>query len=213
MFRDDFFDLHGRVFTVRGQFLLFAASGAGRDYLAPPQAPTTQPQMQPQMQPQPQPQASVLLTYASVVGIRLEDRGQGIPQSVQIRLQLVNRGGQAVMFDPRTLELLNGSLMRFLPPIVHPPTPISLAPQQPVEVEAWFPFPAGYVWQNTDLETLQLRWSVGIDGNPIGQHVDFHRTHAYYYHRPYYDYEPYDPYYPYGPYVVGGGVVVVHRRW
>ena len=180
---------------------------------APPPMAMTQPQMAPMPQPAAQPQPPVVSSFASVVGIRNADGNQGIPHSVQIRLQLVNRGGQSVVFDPRTLELMNGSLMRFPPPMVRPPQPISLVPQQPAVIDVYFPFPAGYTWENTELETLQLRWATAIDGRPVAQQVDFHRIHGYYYHRPYYDYEPYDPYYPYGPYVVGGGVVVVHRRW
>jgi hypothetical protein len=161
------------------------------------------PPQQAATQPVPPP---VAMTFASVIGIRREDRNQGIPASVQIRLRLENRAAQTVVFDPRTLELIDGALLAFPPPLVRPPQSISLAAMQSAIIDVFFPFSPGRSWSNTDLGSLQARWVTQVDGHSVAQAVDFRRLYPAYYYRRWssWDYPPY-----YGWY---GGVVIVRRR-
>src|SRR5258708_2756859 len=68
-------------------------------------------------QPSAKPQPPPLVAYASIVGIRRENRDLKIPLSVEIRLRLDNHGPQAVQFDPRSLDLTTAELLPFPPPI------------------------------------------------------------------------------------------------
>jgi hypothetical protein len=118
-----------------------------------------------------------------------------------------NNGPGSVVFSPTTLELSNGELQKFPPAIIRPPDPVQLSAGQSAYVTAYFPFPPGHGYYDTDYSTLQLRWRVQVDGKIIGQSAYFHRAYSSYY----YDYGP-DPYWGYpGPGFVGG-VVIVHRR-
>ena len=64
----------------------------------------------------------------SVIGVHREDRTEGFPESVEVRMRLENNGPETVRFDPQTLELTNGRLLPFPPPLARPPNPITLAP-------------------------------------------------------------------------------------
>lgn len=149
-----------------------------------------------------------LSAYASVMGVRRADQHQGIPTSVQVRLRLDNNGPDSVQFDPRTLQLTNGALMRFPPPFVYPPQPVTFGPQQSILVDAYFPFPPGHSYDDTDLQSLQAHWQVRIGQRSVGQVVFFRRVMRVYYYDPYWDQPPY-PYYGWG---WGVGVGFRYRR-
>jgi hypothetical protein len=142
----------------------------------------------------------------SLVGIRRADSDLGIPNSVELRMQVQNTDAAPVTFDPATLVLINGDLLTFGQPIVSPPQVMSLAPGQQAIISANFPFPPGKWYDNMDMESLQLRWTVKVDGSPVGQFVYFRRVH-YYYYDTYWNYPP--PYWGWGN---GGSVVIVHRH-
>lgn len=147
-------------------------------------------------------------TIVSVMGIHRAQKD--IPESVEVRLRLENNGPETVVFDPRTMQLLDGGLMEMPPPILRPPTPVTIGPNQSVVVGAFFPFPPGRSYKNSDLETLQLRWRVQVGSMDVPQDADFRRVVRVYYN-PYWD-EPYP--YPY-PFLggVGFGVVIAgHHR-
>jgi hypothetical protein len=161
--------------------------------------PATQPQQNPPV-----------TSMASVIGVRYDNPNEQIPSSVEVRLRVDNNGPGHVVFSPTTLELSNGELQKYSPPIVRPPDPISLAQGQSAYVTAYFPFPPGHSLYDTDYSSLQLRWQVQVDGKIIGQGAYFRRQYPSYYYD--YGYGPY-PYWGYpAPFYVGG-VVVVHRRW
>jgi hypothetical protein len=162
-----------------------------------PGAPATQPATPPPV-----------TAYATVVGVRRADSGEHLPLSIQVRLRLDNHGPLPASFDPASLDLTTGELVRFPPPLVRPPGPVTLEPGQTLISEAYFPFPPGATFDNINLQTLQFNWTVVLDGHPIAQSVDFHRIREYYYD-PYW-YGP-GPYYPY-PYYYPVGVGVVIRR-
>ena len=154
---------------------------------------------------QPPPSAAIV----SVVGVRRGNSSEGVPESVEVRMRLENNGPETVVFDPKTMELLDGGLLEFPPAMLRPPQPVTLAPNQAVVIAAFFPFPPGHSYANTDLEQLQLRWRVEVGGQEVGQVADFRRVIREYYN-PYWD-EPYPPYGFYGG--VGVGIVVGgHRR-
>jgi hypothetical protein len=133
-------------------------------------------------------------TIVSIVGVHREDKSAGVPESVEVRMRIENNSPETVVFDPKSIELLDGGLMEFPPPIVRPPQPETLAPQQSVVVGAFFPFPPGHSYKNTDLESLELRWRIQIGGSEITQSADFRRMIRPYYYYPYPDYSPY-PFY------------------
>ncbi len=164
--------------------------------------PTTQPQPPGSAAQQATP--PVVVTFATVVGIFRGDRSQGIPESVQVRFRIENRGPESAIFQPQTLELIDGSLLRFPPPIMQPPQEITLAPTQSANADAYFPFPPGHSWQNTDLATLKLSWVTQIAGQGVSQGVDFYRIFPGYYYPHYWGYG--------GPSVSVGGVFLFHRR-
>jgi hypothetical protein len=144
---------------------------------------------------------------ASIIGVHYEDHSAGIPFSVEARIQLTNYTAQTVVFDPTSLQLTTGSLVTFPPPLMRPPQPFALASMQSATVSAYFPFPPGQSLDQINMDSLQLRWRVQLDGDRAGQALNFHRTYTYYYDEgPYWGYP-----YPY-PYVGFRGVVVIHGR-
>lgn len=153
--------------------------------------------------------APPLSVYASVIGVRYDSPDEQLPACVEVRLQLNNNGPQTVTFDPRTMTLSDGSLSAFSPPILQPSGLVTLAPNQATSYGAFFPFPPGRNSDNTDLNSLQLRWTVQLDGRSMSQTVLFNRSVRYYYYSDPYPY-PYYPYPYWGP--VYGGVVIVRHR-
>lgn len=130
---------------------------------------------------QPSPAAS---TLASLVGVRRADRKLGIPTSVEVRLRIDDMGPEAVSFDPSSLELTDGSLLNFPPPVVRPNQILNFTPPQSAVVSAYFPFPPGRSYKNTNMEILQLRWTLQVAGQRVHLSVPFYRLYPYYY--PYY---------------------------
>ena len=181
-------------------FLLVLAGGCSQyvsDYRYAPypgvaEIPSTQPQDPPRVS-----------TLASIIGVHYEDHSAGIPFSVETRLQLTNNTAQTVVFDPTSLQLLTGSLVTFPPPVVRPPQPFALAPGQAATVGAYFPFAAGQSLDQINMDSLQLRWRVQLDGDRVGQAINFRRAYTYYYDE--------GPYWGY-PYPYVRGVVVIHGR-
>jgi hypothetical protein len=159
----------------------------------------------PATQPSQPPAVSAL---ATVVGIRYPDDQTHLPWSAEVRLRLENNGPETVTFDLRSLELTTGDLTRFLPAIVdNPPAgPLNIGPGQTAMVIADFPFPEGRPYDQYDVSSLHLRWSVQVGGRSAQQIVDFRlEDYPRYYYRPYYDDYPY-------PYPVFGGAFFFHRR-
>jgi len=151
--------------------------------------------------------APPLSVFASVIGVRYDSPQEQLPDCVEVRLQLNNNGPQTVTFDPRSMTLSDGTLSAFAPPILRPPGTVTLSPTQSTSYSAYFPFQPGRDYDNTDLSSLQLRWTVQLDGRNVSQTAIFNRSVRYYYYS-----DPY-PYYPYpywGP--VYGGVIIVHRH-
>jgi len=152
------------------------------------------------------PNADVLVSMASVIGVRREDSDQHIPESVEVRLQLDNTGNEQAVFDPQSMRLTTGQLVNFRVPMVRAPSPITLDSLQSTTVTALFPIPenAG------EMETLILRWVVQIKGQPVTQTINFQRVYAESYY-----YDPYWAPYPYAgypaPFWYGGVVVVRHH--
>lgn len=157
-----------------------------------------------------QPAQPPVTANATVIGIRRADSAAHVPLSIEVRLRVDNHGPLPITFDPASLDLSTGELMRFPPPLVRPQGPVTLEPGQTLIAEAFFPFPPGASYENVNLQVLQLHWTAVVDGHPIAQTADFHRIHRYY-DDPYLAYPgPY--YYPYYPYYYPVGVGVVIRR-
>ncbi len=146
--------------------------------------------------------------FASVVGIRREDKKLLIPESVEVRMRLDNNGPPTVTFDARSLELTTGDIVRFPPPLIETSGPMVLMPGESALVTAYFPFPGGKSYDDFDLSSLQLRWASMIGPQRVEQIANFRQDYQrYYYSDPYWG-----PYGYYRPGFYGGGVVMVHRR-
>ena len=151
------------------------------------------------------PNAEVLTAMGSVIGLRNEDQEQRIPESIEVRLRLDNTGNEPVSFDPRSMELMTGELIKFRPAMVRAPSQIVLESLQSTTLTALFPIPdnAG------EMRTLILRWVVQIKGQNIPQTLNFQRVFtSNYYYDPFwapYTFTGYPPAFWYG------GVVVVRR--
>jgi hypothetical protein len=155
--------------------------------------------------------APPLAVLASVMGVHRADSKQAIPESVEVRLRLDNHGPGLVTFNPQSLELTSGALVRFPPAVTSPAPPLSVPTGQSATIIAYFPFPPGQSYHHTDLESLQLRWLVQIAGQTIAQVANFRRVYPRYYYDPYAGpYAPYPYAYPYPWY--GSTVVVVRHR-
>jgi hypothetical protein len=189
------------ILIVSGLFLTALLSGCSTyvdDYYFGPRPARAE---IPATQPDQPPPVSAL---ASIIGVHRADSQEGIPESVEVRLRVENTGANFVSFDPQSLELSDGAFVMFPRPVLRPPQAWTLPPGQMALLAAYFPFPPGKSWDSTDLQSLELRWDVQIDGHLARQVVLFNRVFPdYYYTRPYY----------YGPYPYVGGVVVVRRRF
>jgi len=160
----------------------------------------------PATQPQDPPPVTAM---ASVIGVRYDDQQDQIPPSIEIRLNVDNTGGETVVLYPASLELSTGTLMKFGPAIVRPPTPITIGPEQTADLTAYFPFPGGTSYDSTDLSTLRLRWRLEIGARQAGQIVYFNRIPTVYYDpNPYGYYGPPPPIFWWGP-----PVLFIHGRW
>jgi hypothetical protein len=158
----------------------------------------------PATQPSQPPSVAAL---ATVVGIRYPDDQLHLPLSVEVLLRLENNGTEAATFDPQSMQLTTGDLMRFPPAIVGTSTPLNIAPGQSVMLTADFPFPGGRPFDQYDLSSLHLRWTVQVGSKSAEQIVDFRlEDYPHYYYRPYY----YDDDYP-SAYPFYRRVVIVHR--
>ena len=123
----------------------------------------------------PQHQLVPLTVLVTILGVRNADARAHVPYSLEVRMRLESNGPDRVLFDPRTLEMTNGALRPFPPPITEPPGIVVLPPGRRQEVTAYFPFPPGTDARNFDLSTLRLRWRVDINDHPVIQTAYFQR--------------------------------------
>jgi len=117
-----------------------------------------------------------LTVLVSVLGVHRADPKNDIPYSVVVRMRFENVGQSHVIFDPRSLELVTGTLRPFEPPIVRPSQTLDLTPGQRQEVTAYFPFPPHVKAENMNMRNLRLRWEVKIDGVTVPQTSIFERV-------------------------------------
>jgi hypothetical protein len=140
----------------------------------------------PASQPSDPPAATVL---ASVVGVRRGDEGENRPEAVEVRLRIDN-GKDALVIDPRTIELITGTLVKIGPVEPLPVEPLTLQPNQSADILAIFPFPPGLGTGNVDLAALRLSARVTIANKPVDAVFNFQRATEVYvapYGDPYYD--------------------------
>jgi len=128
----------------------------------------------------------VVTAMASVVGVRNRDRSAGLPRCVEVRVRIDNHSAGMVVVDPHAMRLSNGLFMDFKPPIVDPPTGLTIAQGQSAAVAVYFPFPAGLSHNNTDLSSLQLRCELAADARPVRLVFAFTRVLSAYYDDPFF---------------------------
>ena len=120
-------------------------------------------------------QQTPLTVYVSILGVRRADAHHHVPHSVAVRMRLENNGPGNVRFDPRTLQLVTGTLRSFDAPQVYPAEVIRLSPGQQKVVNALFPFPPNTSERDFNLNNLRLRWQVEINNGAIPQTAFFER--------------------------------------
>ncbi len=150
----------------------------------------------------------LISTFATVVGVHRANQKAGIPLSIEMRIRVVNHGAQSAVFEPQSLELVDGEMLRFPPPVMRPSEPVTIPPMQAAVIHAWFPFPPGNTYENTDMAALQVHWVIVVDGRDVEQMAAFRRVHSVHYY-----YDPYWGYPYYYPYPWFGGTVVFRHRW
>lgn len=128
-----------------------------------------------------QEQQTPLSVLVSVTGVRQGDTSAGNPATIDVRMRLEDHGPATVDFDPKTAQLVTGSLQSFGAPRSQPVGPLHLTTGQTEDVTLSFPFPAGASPQNTDVGTLRLRWLVQIDNHHLPQTAYFERASPLYY--------------------------------
>src|SRR6185437_10043822 len=84
--------------------------------------------------------ATPVMAVASVIGVRRASSDENLPASVEVRLRVDNNGTKPVTFDPQSMELIDGQLLKFPPPLVRPSQPVVLNPKLSEVVTAYFPF-------------------------------------------------------------------------
>jgi hypothetical protein len=117
-----------------------------------------------------------LVVLASVLGVHNADEKTGIPYSVVVRMRFENVAQSNVTFDPKSLELVTGTLRGFPAPVVRPGQPMNLAPGDRRELTAYFPFAAGASAPQLNMRNLRLRWEVRIDSTAVIQTALFERV-------------------------------------
>ncbi|HEX3357034.1 MAG TPA: hypothetical protein VHS31_08695 [Tepidisphaeraceae bacterium] len=172
--------------TLTGLLILFFLVTAAGCAAPPPYFPGVRYAPEPALVvvPQPGKQVPTLSVMASVIGIRRGDPHANVPPAVEIRLRFENNGPVAVSFEPRTLDLVTGSLQEFEPVETRPAPPFQLSTGQSQTVSAFFPFPPGFHPRMPSLDALRLRWTVTIDNQPVSQTVSFYRATPMYYASP-----------------------------
>jgi hypothetical protein len=127
-------------------------------------------------------QATAAASLVSVIGVRREDRKEGIPESFEVRMRIENDAAEPVVFDPKTLDMTNGQLLPFPPPIVRPPGVVTVPSMRSANLTAFFPVPERRP-QEGDLDSLELRWVIQIGSQKVNQSVNFRRVYprVYYY--------------------------------
>ena len=191
---------------ILGGLLLLLAAGCAPYvegyYYAPHPALALIPATQPSQPP-------TVAAFASVVGIRRQDDQLHLPLSIEVRLRIDNNGSQQLWFDPRSMQLTSGDLIRFGPPLIDAESQLVVDPGQSALITANFPFPGGKSYDDFDLSSLELRWGERVGPQNVGQVAEFRRAiyvYPSYYYGPYWDYG-----YPY-PYPYFHGVVIIRRR-
>lgn len=115
-------------------------------------------------------------TVVSILPMRRpDDKGPAGPPGLSVRIRVENTSPFPVTFDPGSMVLLSGGLVRFHDPIVEPPGPRDLPPGGNALLDARFPFPGDGTAAGTDLSGLDLRWTLVIDGHPVTSSASFTR--------------------------------------
>jgi hypothetical protein len=126
-------------------------------------------------------EGSPLHALVTVLGLRRADADEGIPSSIDLRMELENAGSEPVTLEPAALALYAADLTRFADPEVEPAGPVEIAPQGTALVEARFAFPEGRDAGDVDLSGLRLRWTVDTPGGTVTAGCGFtQRPNAYY---------------------------------
>lgn len=150
----------------------------------------------------------VVTTYVTVVGIHRAEPKRDLPESIRVRIRIDNDGAQPITFDANSMRLTTGNLFRFPNPIVEENPQLSVPSLESAMIEVIFPFPDHETFEDLDLHTLMLQWSVEAGSDRISQSARFYlRQQQYYYYE--------GPYWGEGPFWSGPyyrGAIIIHRR-
>lgn len=125
--------------------------------------------------------AEAARVLVSVVGVSRGDDESGIPPAVEIRLRFENHSAGAIAVNPAECRLFAADLREFPPPSAEPDGTIELEPGESVVITVRFPFPGGEIPGRFDLDGLNVRWSIQIDGVDRAQSATFNRLREMHY--------------------------------
>jgi hypothetical protein len=140
-------------------------------------------------------------TLVSVLGLRNPPLGSSQPPVIELAMRIENQTDKPVIFEQANLELVSGDLRDFARPMLSVPDsgPITIDSLQTWSATAQFEFPPGVGKDDLNLDGLNLKWALIIDGKFVTRSVGFTRriVRGYYYESGWHS-EPY--FYYYGPY-------------
>lgn len=122
-------------------------------------------------------------TLVSMRGVRKADPETMLPASVEVVLRVENTSPHPVELEPGSIALFSADLARFPDPIVRPGHDAEVDPGGSSVVQAYFPFPEGKVPGDFDLDGLNVRWTVLVEGHAVTSSASFARYPNAYYER------------------------------
>ena len=138
-------------------------------------------------------------TLASILGLRNPPLASSQPAVIELAVRIENQTDKPVTFDPAGFQLVSGDLRDFAAPTLAAggAGPIGIDPKQTWSAVMRFAFPPGVRKDDVNLDGLNLRWALTVDGKTTTHSVSFTRriVRSYYDDRwhsmPYYYYDPF----------------------
>lgn len=136
-------------------------------------------------------QSSGVRTLVSVIGVRRAQKDKGEPASVEVAVRVENQTGKPIVFVPTRLQLIAGDLNEFGPPQLSSADQVQIDPEKSWSSHVRFAFPTEVARDRVDLDGLNLKWTVVIEGHLTTSSVSFTRRvvysdGGYWYGGPYY---------------------------
>jgi hypothetical protein len=147
----------------------------------------------------PQKPEAAARVLVSVIGVRKPDSKSGTPAEAELRMRMENLGRVPVRPEEHSLELLSGALEPFGTARIVSQDPPVVAPGAASTFDLFFPMPGRKSPEEVDLRSLNLRFTLDFDGQPVTTGINFERVVP-----------VYDPYWSEPGVSIGVGFVSTH---